>query len=140
MDEPPRSAWFDAVEPPTLPAYPPGLYSRAVRIPIGERSLLITSGHLARDPVTHKIVGQNDAAAQAEWVLEQLNIVLREAGGSLRSIVSMKIYYTDVSDVAKIIDVRKRHFTQPPYPTVTGVLCKLAVDDALVEMDAIAVV
>ena len=140
MSEPTDLVPFEAIELASLPAYPPGLYSRAVRVPFGDRSLVLTSGHLARDPQSHAIVGRNDPALQAASILDQLGEVLKAAGGSLKSVLSLKLYYTDASHVPKIIDVRRRYFPDPPYPTVTGVVCRLAVEHALVEMEAIAVV
>jgi 2-iminobutanoate/2-iminopropanoate deaminase len=128
------------VLPPELPTYPEGLYSRAVKVPFGPRSMIFTAGHLARDPSTHEIVSKEDVAVQTQVILDHLSLTMKAAGGSLKSIVSLRIYYRDVALLGEIIRIRKQYFTTPPYPAVTGILCELALPDALVEMDAVAVV
>jgi len=101
--------------------------------------LLFISGQAAIDP-NGKLVGIGDFDAQAEQVFANLQRVLRAGGSSLANVVKVTIFLRDMSNFQKIVELRGRYFT-PPYPADTIVeVTSLYSPDALIEIEAIAVV
>lgn len=104
---------------------------------VGE--LLFISGQAAIDE-TGRIVGVGDFDRQARQAFENLDRVLRAGGSSLRNVVKVTIFLRDMSNFQKIVELRGRYFT-PPYPADTIVeVSSLYSPDALIEIEAVAVV
>ncbi len=104
---------------------------------VGE--LLFISGQAAID-ASGQIVGVGDFDAQAEQVFANLERVLRAGGSSLANVIKVTIFLRDMSNFPKIVELRGRYFT-PPYPADTIVeVTSLYSPEALIEIEAIAVV
>lgn len=104
---------------------------------VGE--LLFISGQAAIDG-SGQLVGCGDFDAQADQVFVNLERVLRAGGSSLANVIKVTIFLRDMSNFAKIVELRGRHFTAP-YPADTIVeVSSLYSPDALIEIEAIAVV
>ena len=66
--------------------------------------------------------------------------MLRAGGSSLANIIKVTIFLRDMSNFPKIVELRGRYFT-PPYPADTIVeVTSLYSPEALIEIEAIAVV
>ena len=103
---------------------------------VGE--LLFISGQAAVDG-SGQLVGRGDFDAQAEQVFVNLDRVLRAGGSSLANVIKVTIFLRDMSNFAKIVELRGRYFTAP-YPADTIVeVSSLYSPDALIEIEAIAV-
>lgn len=103
---------------------------------VGE--LLFISGQAAIG-ADGKIVGIGDFDAQAQQTFENLDRVLRAGGSSLKNVIKVTIFLTDMSRFDKIVELRGRWFT-PPYPADTIVEVRsLYSPDAMIEIEAIAV-
>lgn len=101
--------------------------------------LLFISGQAASD-IHGQIVGIGNFEAQAEQVFVNLERVLRAGGSSLANVFKVTIFLRDMSNFQKIVEFRGRYFT-PPYPADTIVeVSSLYSPDALIEIEAIAVV
>lgn len=101
--------------------------------------LLFISGQAAID-LQGQIVGVGDFEAQAQQVFENLERVLRAGGSSLKNVVKVTIFLTDMRYFDRIVELRGRWFT-PPYPADTIVEVRsLYSRDAMIEMEAVAVV
>lgn len=101
--------------------------------------LLFISGQAAVDG-SGQLVGRGDFDAQAEQVFVNLDRVLRAGGSSLVNVIKVTIFLRDMSNFEKIVELRGRHFTAP-YPADTIVeVSSLYSPDALIEIEAIAVV
>ena len=126
--------------PLTVPDAPAaiGPYHQAqvVRLHGGNR-LVFTSGQIALDPATGKLVA-GDVAAQAEQVLRHLAAVLRGAGLTLADVVKTTVYLADMADFAAMNEVYARHFPSDA-PARTTVAAAGLPRDARVEIDAVAV-
>lgn len=109
---------------------PRGNYSPAVRA----GDFLYVSGQVPRDFRTGRIHGE-DVEAQTRYTLQKLESLLREAGGSLDSVVSITAYLQDVGEW----DAFNRAYGEvfrAPYPSRTTVGADLG--DVLVEISAVA--
>jgi reactive intermediate/imine deaminase len=104
---------------------------------VGE--LLFISGQAAIDR-NGLIVGIGDFDAQAEQVFANLERVLRAGGSNLANVVKVTIFLRDMANFPKIVVLRGRYFT-PPYPADTIVeVTSLYAPEALIEIEAIAVI
>lgn len=100
--------------------------------------LLFISGQAAYDDAG-KIVAPGDFDAQANQAFANLERALRSGGSSLRNVVKVTIFLTDMAHFAKIVELRGRYFS-PPYPADTIVEVRsLYHEDAMIEIEAIAV-
>lgn len=100
--------------------------------------LLFISGQAAIDQ-TGQIVGVGDFEAQAKQTFENLDRVLRAGGSSLRNVVKVTIFLTDMTNFGRIVKLRGNWFTAP-YPADTIVEVRsLYSPDAMIEIEAIAV-
>lgn len=100
--------------------------------------LLFISGQAAIDS-QGQIVGVGDFDAQAQQVFENLERVLRAGGSSLKNVIKVTIYLTNMDYFDRIVGLRGRWFT-PPYPADTIVEVRsLYSRDAMIEIEAVAV-
>jgi 2-iminobutanoate/2-iminopropanoate deaminase len=63
--------------------------------------LLFTSGQIALDPATGKLI-EGDISVQTRRVLENLQAVLDAGGSSLDQVVKATVYLTDLSSFAQM--------------------------------------
>lgn len=102
-------------------------------------NLVFVSGQAAIDD-QGKVVGVGDFDRQAEQAFANLKKVLEAGGSSMRKIVKVNIYLTDMSNFPKIVALRARHFSKP-YPADTIVEVRsLALKELMIEIEAIALV
>ena len=115
-----------------------GPYSQAqvVRLHGGNR-MVFTSGQVALDPGTGKLVGE-DVAAQTTRVLQNLSAVLAGAGLTLEDVVKTTVFLIDMNDFAEMNRVYEQHFEGDP-PARTTVAAAGLPRGARVEIDAVAI-
>jgi 2-iminobutanoate/2-iminopropanoate deaminase len=113
-------------------AKPVGPFSPAVRD--GDR--VYTSGQIAQDPATGKLI-EGDVAAQTAQVLQNLEAVLHAADKSLADVVKVNVYLTDMRNFSEMNEVYARHFAAP-YPARTTIAVAALPLGAIVEMEMIA--
>jgi enamine deaminase RidA (YjgF/YER057c/UK114 family) len=66
--------------------------------------------------------------------------VLELSGSSMKDIVKVNIYVTDITTFPKILELREKYFTNPwPADTIVEVT-SLAIPGLMIEVDATAVV
>lgn len=113
------------------------MFPHAVSIDGGR--LICLSGQLAWDK-SGKTVGKGDMRAQFRQVGENIKAALEAAGASLSDIVKTNTYVTDMDAFFTCVDIREEYFG-PGWPTSTTVeVSRLADPDAMIEIEAIAVV
>lgn len=110
-------------------------YAHAIQI---EKTLYI-SGQVPLD-MELKSIGEGDIAAQTEQVYANMQKVVEDAGGSMRNIVMLNIYCTDLDAYDKHTrSVRKKYFGDY-YPATTAVeVRRLYRPEYMIEIEAIAV-
>ena len=74
--------------------------------------LLFISGQAAIDS-GGKIVGIGDFDAQAKQAFENLDRVLRAGGSSLKNVIKVTIFLTDMAYFGRIVELRGQWFTRP---------------------------
>ena len=93
---------------------------------------------IAEDPATGEIVA-GDIGVQTRRTIENLDIAIKAAGGTLADIVQVQVFLIDRAD-AKGMNAVYAEFFQPPYPVrATVVVKELLADDLRVEMLATAI-
>ena len=111
-------------------------YSQVV-IAEGARTVYI-SGQAARDE-EGRLVGPGDMAAQARQVFANIRYWVERAGGTMRNVVKLDIYVTDMSKADAMIRARVDAFGEHRPAITLAEVRRLFSPDALLEIDAIAV-
>src|SRR5215207_9854888 len=94
---------------------------------------------IAEDPVTGEIV-PGGIEAQARRCIENLELGIKAAGGTLANLTMVQIFLVDRADAAGMNKMYREFFTAQPYPVrATVVVKELLVDGLLIEMTANAV-
>jgi len=105
----------------------------------GTGKMIFVAGQLARD-ANGNLVGKGDMRAQIQQVGENIKTGLEAAGATLADIVKTNTFVTNYEEYSKHGDMRARYFG-PSTPTSTTVqISRLADPDAMVEIEAIAVI
>ncbi len=81
----------------------------------------------------------SDIKLQTKYVLDNLKILLEEAGSSLDHVVKAQVFLVNLNDFYEFDEVWKQYFKRPPPRTTVGTT-GLLVAGALVEIDLTAVV
>ena len=85
-----------------------------------------------------RVVGVGDVKAQTRQVLKNMDAMLRAAGGSLKNVVKINFFLTDIRDKTAIWDVRKEMFGETrPASTLVEVV-HLVDQLSLLEVEAVA--
>lgn len=115
--------------------YEPYRISQGMRV----GNLLFVSGQAAIDQ-RGQLVGVGDFDAQAEQAFKNLEQVLEAGDSSLRDVAKVTIFLTDMSNFAKIVDLRGKWFSEP-YPADSIIqVAALALPELEIEIEAVAVV
>ena len=109
-----------------------GTYSQAIKA----GNTVYMSGQIPLDPKSMELV--DGFEAQTVQVFENLKAVAEAAGGSLRDIVKLNIFLTDLGNFATVNEVMSRYFQQP-YPARAAIGIAALPKGAQVEMDAVLV-
>jgi 2-iminobutanoate/2-iminopropanoate deaminase len=111
-----------------------GPYSQA----IVAGGLVYCSGQVSLDAASGQMVG-NDVASQTEKCLQNLFAVLTAAGSAPNQVVKCTVFLKDMNDFSAMNEVYAKYF-DPHKPARAAVEVSRLPKDALVEIDAIAVV
>ena len=110
-----------------------GPYSQAVRA----GNTVCLSGQIPLVPATMEIVSE-DVAEQTTQVFKNLQAVCEAAGGSLKDIVKLNIYMTDLGNFATVNEVMTQFFEQP-YPARAALGVRALPKDVAVEIEGVMV-
>lgn len=92
-----------------------GAYSQAIRA----GDFVYLSGQIPLEPGTMKVV-DGDFRARAERVFTNLQAVTLAAGGSLKNVVKLTVYLTDLDQFAAVNEIMADFFDKP-YPSRAAV-------------------
>ena len=94
---------------------------------------------IAEDPVSGEIV-DGGIEVQARRCIQNLEIAVKAAGGTLANLVMVQIFLIDSADAAGMNVVYREFFTQAPFPVrATVVVKELLAKGLRIEMTATAV-
>ncbi len=110
-----------------------GTYSQAVKA--GDTVYL--AGQIPLVPET-MMLESGDMRAQIRRVFENLAAVAKGAGGSLRDVVKLNVFLTDLANFPLVNEVMAQYFREP-YPARAAVGVAALPKGAGVEMDAVMV-
>ena len=111
-------------------------FSAAVR----RGPFLFISGMTAKDPATGVMQGKGDIVAQTDFIFQKIGAILEAAGGSFDDVVKTTDYVTTLERYRETAAVRRTYFRNG-FPAATGVVVKALVNaEALIEIDAIAII
>ena len=93
---------------------------------------------MAQDLDSRENIGVGDPTAQAEKIMQNIDLLLREAGATLDCICKVTVYLTDIRYREPVYRVACK-WLQGVFPVFTGlVIVALARPEWLVEIDVIA--
>ena len=110
-----------------------GTYSQAVKVD----NTVYISGQIPLDPASMEIV-EGGIDAQITRVFENLSAVAQASGGSLKDIVKLNIFLTDLSCFPTVNETMARYFVEP-YPARAAVEVSALPKGVEIEMDAVLV-
>lgn len=110
-----------------------GPYSQAVSV----NGMVYTSGQIALTPSGEML--ESDISLQTHQVLKNLSAVLKEAGSSLEKVIKTTIFLDSMDDFVVVNEIYA-HYFQSHKPARATVAVKTLPKNALVEIDAIAVI
>ncbi len=113
-----------------------GPYSQGVEAK--GQTMLFMSGQLPIDPATGSFAG-DDITSQTKQSLENLKAILEEQGASLSDVVKTTVFLSDIKNFSAMNEVYMTYF-ENPFPARSAVEVAKLPKDALVEIEAIAVV
>ncbi|MEA2313143.1 MAG: 2-iminobutanoate/2-iminopropanoate deaminase [Solirubrobacteraceae bacterium] len=119
------------------PIQPTNLPAAAVPLSLGMRAgdFLYVSGQVPTGPDGSILIG--DFPAEVNGALDNVEAVLRAAGGSLANLVKVNAYLSNAALFAPFNEVYVKRVASPP-PARTTVVVDFGHPDVRVEIDAVA--
>jgi 2-iminobutanoate/2-iminopropanoate deaminase len=113
-------------------AIPGGPYSQAIIY----NGLIYLSGQGPIDPQTNQVV-HGTIEQETELSMENIRIILEEAGSSLSKVLQITAYLVNMREYGRFNDVYKRYFPKEP-PARTCIQAARLPFDIRIEINAIA--
>ncbi len=110
-----------------------GTYSQAVKVD----NTVYISGQIPLDPATMEIV-EGGIEAQITRVFDNLSAVSAASGGSLKDVVKLNIFLTDLNHFPSVNEIMAQYFSEP-YPARAAIGVAALPKAVGVEMDAVLV-
>ena len=111
-----------------------GPYSQAIKA----GNTVYVSGQIPINPATGEFAG-DDIVSQTKQSLTNIQNILKEAGGDMSNVVKTTVLLKNISDFAAMNEVYATFFSEP-YPARAAYQVAAIPKDALVEIEAIAVI
>jgi len=108
-----------------------GPYSQAIQW----GDVVFISGQVAFIPSTGEL-NNNTFENEVNQVIDNLDAICKEAGGSLDNILKMSIFLTDLSNFDTVNNIMKERFSEP-FPARSTIEVSRLPKDVNIEMDAI---
>jgi 2-iminobutanoate/2-iminopropanoate deaminase len=114
-----------------------GPYAQAVRVNVATADMMVfCSGQIGLDPATGVLREGFDA--QVDQALANMQAVISASGGSLRNIVKLTLFLTDLANFASV-NAKMEALLAKPYPARSTVGVAALPKGALFEIEAIVV-
>ncbi|MBK1897876.1 RidA family protein [Chryseobacterium paridis] len=114
--------------------------SQSVSVDCGTTKMILLSGQVPLD-AKGNLVGSNSVEKQTEQIFKNIEIILKEYGGTGKDIIKLGIFITDISKTPDFRKVRDLYINlqNPPVSSLIEV-SRLFRDDVLIEVEATAVI
>ncbi|MFJ3669184.1 RidA family protein [Streptomyces sp. NPDC090106] len=114
--------------------------SQYTHVVLGTGRFVAVSGQLALDE-HGGLVGENDPAAQARQVFENLRRCLASAGATFDDVVKLTYFVTDMAHMPAVREARTAHIPDDRLPAASAVqVAALIRPEFLMEIEAFAIV
>lgn len=100
--------------------------------------MVFVAGTVAADH-TGRIHAPGNAAAQARYIYEKIGRALEQAGASLRDVVRVRVYLTNIADIEAVGLVHHEFFADVRPANTTLAVAALAAPECLLEIEVDAV-
>ena len=110
-----------------------GPYSQAIQA----GNTIYVSGQLPIDPATGEFAGE-DIQSQTKQSLTNIQSILKEAGADMSAVVKTTVLLKNIADFAAMNEVYASFF-EAPFPARAAFQAAALPKDALVEIEAVAV-
>jgi enamine deaminase RidA (YjgF/YER057c/UK114 family) len=118
--------------------FKPAGYTHVVEM-TGPGRTIYVAGQLGWDASGKRAGEPGDFTAQATQVFENIKTALGSVGAGFEHVVKLNIFLTSIADLPKLRDVRNKYITGTPPASTALEISKLARPDALLEIEATAV-
>ena len=124
-----------------IPIAPPDMKDQRPRYTLGWRvgNTIYVAGQLPYDK-DGNLVGKGDIKAQTRRVFEQIKKIVEAGGGTMDQVVKITVFVTDIRFREPYAEVRTEFFGPNPPASTMVQISNLAIPDALIEIEAVAVV
>jgi reactive intermediate/imine deaminase len=124
-----------------IPIAPPDMKDQRPRYTLGWRvgNHIYVAGQLPYDK-DGTLVGKGDIKAQTRRVFEQIRKIVEAGGGTMNDVVKITVFVTDIRYREPYAEVRTEFFGANPPASTMVQISNLAIADALIEIEAVAVV
>ncbi len=113
---------------------PVGPYSQAILA----GGWLYCSGQIALDPITNKMVGQENIELETRQVLSNLKAVLNSAGAKVSQVIKTTIYLVDLKDFGVVNNIYAETFNTANAPARACIQVAALPKGGKVEIDCVA--
>lgn len=79
-----------------------------------------------------------DFEGQMHQVMQNIKVILEEAGTSFESVVKANVILTDIGHFQQMNDIYRSYFTEGNYPARTTIQAPLAVPGMMLEIECVA--
>lgn len=115
-------------------------YAQSVEVPGANYKTVYISGQVSVDS-RGEVIGEGNLEQQTTQVFENIKVQLTKAGGTMKDLVSIDCYFTDLSGIAEFRMARDKYINLENPPASTAVQVERLVNEKfLIEISAIAVV
>ncbi len=114
-----------------------GAYSHGMKVDVGDSSFIFVTGQIAMDK-DGNIVSEK-VEEQTEFIFQNIEKILKEAGSSLDDVVKAQIFVTDMNDFSKISPIRNKYFAKSKPVSTLVEINKTVKDGCKVEIEVIAI-
>lgn len=115
-------------------------YSQSVEINDMNIKTVYISGQVPVD-LNGELVGLNNLELQTEQVFKNIKRQIEKAGGTMKDIVNIDCYFTDISKIAAFRKARDKYINLERPPASTAVqIDRLINEKFMIEINAIAII
>lgn len=115
-----------------------GSYSHGISVDVGDSEMIFVTGQIAMDEDGNAVAPDN-IVKQTEYVFENIQKILHEAGASLDDVVKAVIYITDMSKFKEISGVRNAYFEKSKPVSTLVEISKTVREGCDIEIEVIAI-